>query len=95
MTRARTPIEAAVGKLISAVQHEWGTEVGEPYAQESEAVMDSCHTLLQAAKTGGLSRLLGTSTVTEYLGSQWVASHPNVKPFIQTLEAVAIYEHNA
>jgi hypothetical protein len=95
MTRERTPIEAAAGKLISAVQHEWGTEVGEPCAQESEAVMDSCHTLLQAAKTGGLSRVLGTTTVTEFLGSQWVASHPNVQPFIQALEAVAIGEHNA
>jgi hypothetical protein len=89
MARARSPVEVAAGKLISAIQHEWSAELGEPCAQESEAVMDSCHALLQAAKIGNLPLVLGTSTVTEYLGPRWVESHPNVQPYVQALEVVA------
>ncbi len=95
MTRKRTPLEAAAGKLISAVQREWGIEIGEPQAVESENVMHNCHVLLQAAKTGSLTFALSGISVTEFLGSNWVTSHPNVLPYIRFLESLMSGEANA
>lgn len=39
MTRSRTPLEAAAGKLIAAIQKEWGLEAGESTSAASENVM--------------------------------------------------------
>lgn len=78
MPRKRTHLEAAAGTLISAIQEEWGEETGEPRSAKSEQVMHMSHDLLQAAKTGSLTSVLGHSTVAEFLGEQWVHAHPRV-----------------
>lgn len=89
MSRRRTPLEAAAGQLISAIQHEWGAETGEPSAVISEEVMHSAHALLQAAKGGSIACVVASGSVSEFLGKQWVQEHPRVWPHIQALEALA------
>lgn len=51
--------------------------------------MHSCHGLLQAAKSGSLSAILGSKTVAQFLGADWVAAHPDVVAAISEFEAVA------
>ncbi len=95
MPRTRTSLEVAAGKLTSAIQREWGAEVGEPSAAVSEQVMHASHSLLQAAKTGSISSVVGSGSVSEFLGKQWVHAHPKVWPYIQILEAFALGEAGA
>lgn len=92
MPRNRSPLEVAAGNLISAIQREWQAEAGEPASVVSEGVMNSSHALLQAAKAGSIARAIGSGSVSEFLGKQWVQSHPRVWPHIQVLEAVAFGE---
>lgn len=54
MTKQRTPLERAAGKLILAVQQQWDAELGEPSADVSEEVMHNSHDLLSSAKDGSL-----------------------------------------
>lgn len=89
MSRHRTPLEAAAGQLISAIQREWGAEAGEPSAVISEEVMHSAHALLRAAKGGSIASVVASGSISEFLGRQWVLEHPRVWPHIQTLEALA------
>ena len=90
MPRSRTPLELAAGKLISAIQREWGAEAGEPASAASEEVLHHSHDLLQAAKTGSIKAATGASTVVEFLGKAWVAAHPRVWPHIQVLESLEL-----
>lgn len=90
MPRVRTPLERAAGKLTSAIQREWSAEAGEPSASVSEEVMHMSHSLLQAAATGSIAKVVGSGSVAEFLGKQWVHAHPRVWPHIQVLEAVAL-----
>lgn len=88
MTRSRTPLQAAAGKLIAAIQKEWGIEAGEPESVESENVMHEAHRLLQAAsKFGSIGSVIGSGSVSTFLGEQWVQAHPGVLPYIAALEA--------
>lgn len=88
MPRHRTPLEAAAGKLIVAIQKEWGSEAGQPWAARSEAVMHSAHALLQAAsKDGSIENVIGPGSVMTFLGWEWVDAHPAVLPYIADLEA--------
>lgn len=86
MPQKRSDVEAAAGKLISAIQKVWGAETGESVAQVSEEVMDLAHGLLQARTATGMLAVLGERSVTEYLGELWVARHPEVETAIRDLE---------
>ena len=86
MPRKKSEIQKATGKLISAIQKEWGDSLGEPNAEFSENVMDNAHDLLQAGSVEGIKKLLGPMTVRQYLGEVWVQAHPNVKPAILAVE---------
>jgi hypothetical protein len=79
-------LERAVGKLVAAVQKEWHEEAGEDRAAISEQVMDRCHDLLKAAKQGSLQATLGTSSLAEFLGSEWLREHPRVQSFVEDLK---------
>jgi hypothetical protein len=71
MTRLRTPLEAAAGKLIAAIQKEWGIEAGEPESAASEDVMHAAYGLLQAASNfGSIESAIGSGSVAAYLGEQ-------------------------
>jgi len=88
MTRSPTPLEAAAGKLIAAIQKEWGIEAGEPESAASENVMHAAHDLLQAAsKFGSIVSVTGSGSVSTFLGEQWVQAHPQVLPYIAALES--------
>lgn len=88
MTRLRTPLETAAGKLITAIQKEWGIEAGEPQAAASENAMHAAHDLLQAAsKFGSIVSVTGSGSVVGVLGEQWVQAHPQVLPYIVALES--------
>jgi hypothetical protein len=95
MTRTRTPLELAAGKLIVAIQKEWGAELGEPGSAAPEEVMHASHDLLQAAKAGALVNLPGSASVSEFLGVQWLQAHPSVRPYVQALETAASGEPRA
>lgn len=86
MTKKRTLIEKGAGKLISAIQKELDQEIGEPCADESMDVMDRAHDLLQACKSKDISELLGSKSVIEFLGIEWVDKHPKIKAKIQAFE---------
>jgi hypothetical protein len=88
MPRHRTPLEVAAGKLISAIQREWDAEVGTPESVVSEEVMHAAHSLLQAAKADSMASVIGTGSVSDFLGKPWVHAHPQVWPYIQMLESV-------
>jgi hypothetical protein len=86
MTKEKTPIEKATGKLISVIQKEWGEELGEPTSEVSEYVMGKGHDLLQAAKKNEVNNVLGGLNVSQYLGELWVHRHPVVNEYIVAFE---------
>lgn len=88
MPKNRSEIEQAAGKLVSAIQKEWGNDLGEIHAELSEDAVNSAHDLLQAGSTEEIRKLLGTRNVTQFLGEIWVRRHPAVKPAIEYLEAL-------
>jgi hypothetical protein len=88
MPKERTAIEAAAGKLISAVQREWGAEAGTPEEKLSEQVLYRAHDLLQSAKADSLCAKLGSHGVADYLGASWVGQHLSVMPMIKELESL-------
>jgi len=63
MPRKRALVETASGKLVSAIQKEWGKDLGTAQAEISEYVMDSAHALLQAAHGDRLEEELGDRSV--------------------------------
>jgi hypothetical protein len=79
-------LEKSAGKLISAIQKEWGKEAGELCADESEDVMYKAHDILQACKKNELSKLLNGKSITAYLGAVWVEHHQSVKHAINKVE---------
>ena len=87
MTKSRTKVEAAAGQLISAVQKDWGAELGESQAVASDDVLDKAHELLQAAKARNLGELLNGRTVAEFMGELWLERHPSIKAAVSFLEA--------
>lgn len=86
MPKKKTEVQRAAGKLISAIQKEWGDVLGEENAEFSENVMDAAHDLLQAGTREEVKELLGGMTIKQYLGDVWVQGHPRVKPAIQALQ---------
>ena len=86
MPKEKSDLEKAAGKLISAIQKEWGNELGESTAEVSELVMNKGHDLLAGAKNGTLLKVLNGGSVTQFLGETWVRSHPSVKNSIESLE---------
>lgn len=84
----RKPIEAAAGKLIAAIQKEWHIEAGEPASAASEDVLHTAHKLLQAAmKFGSIKNVVGSDSVSMFLGENWIQAHPLVLPFVAALES--------
>ena len=90
MARPRTPLEAAAGKLIAAIQKEWSKEAGDAQSARSEAVMHAAHELLQAAsKFDSIVSVVGSGSVSTFLGEEWVQAHPAVQPYVAVLEPAA------
>ena len=48
--------------------------------------MGRAHEVLKATKDGTLKALLGTQSLTDYLGALWVKRHPSVLPIVKKLE---------
>jgi hypothetical protein len=86
MPKQKTEIEMAAGRLISTIQKEWTTELGEESAPESEEVMHTSHQLLKAAMTNSLTSLLDGRTIAQFLGPSWVGRHPRVMPAIREFQ---------
>ncbi len=86
MPKKKSDFQRAVGKLISAIQKEWGDQLGNPNAEFSENVMNAAHDILQAGSPEKARELLGPLTLRQYLGDVWVQAHPNVKPAISAIE---------
>lgn len=90
MSKKKTELQKAIGKLISEIQKHWGEEIHEANADFSLDVMDSAHNLLQAGTPERVRALLGPLTVAQYLGEVWVQRHPSVKEKIFDIEAILI-----
>jgi hypothetical protein len=88
MPKKKTDLQKASGKLISAIQKEWGEELGGSSAEFSEDVMSAAHALLQAASAEEMAVVLGPKSVRQYLGDVWVQRHSCVKPAIENLESL-------
>lgn len=84
----KSPLEKSAGKLISAVQKEWGEELelADAASEISERVMGRCHDLLKAAKNNNVCNVLNGKSMTCYLGEVWVSRHPSVKKYIEKIE---------
>lgn len=89
MSPSQTALEQAAGKLVSAIQKQWHSELGKSSAAVSEQVLNSAHTILQAAKAGALSSLLGSRSVSQFLGEIWLRKHSAVLPYVKELERLA------
>jgi hypothetical protein len=92
MTKKRTEIEAAAGRLICAIQKEWGKELAEPVAMASEEAMNKGHDLLQAATGKEVQKILNSQAVMDYIGRSWVEKHRSVLPAIEALEEAIRHE---
>lgn len=88
MPRNRTDIEAAAGRLISAVQKAWGSELGTSTANTGEHVLGRAHELLRAAQSGTLDAILASGSVADFLGALWIKRHPQVLPAIQEVQCL-------
>jgi len=88
MSKNKTQLERAAGKLISAIQKEWGKEERESEAGFSEEVMDKGHDLLKAVKDNNILTVLNGLSVAQYLGKIWVHKHKNVKESISIFQAL-------
>jgi hypothetical protein len=86
MAKRRTKVETAVGNLISAIKKEWGKEVDEPIAHESEEIIYKAHELLQASKNGNITRILNGASISELLSLTWVERRQAIKPVIMDIE---------
>lgn len=86
MPKKKSALEQAAGKLISAIQKEWGKELGESTEEVSEEVIGKGHDLLQASTSNEVTKILCGLTVTQYLGELWVRRHPAVKEYIEKFE---------
>ena len=86
MAKAKTPLTAALGRLISAIQKVWGAELGEPYAEFSQDVMSRAHLLLQAGNKEQIVRTLSGLSLPQFLGEVWLQKHPEIKPFVAAVE---------
>ena len=86
MPRARTPLQAAIGRLISAIQKVWGTELGEPYAEFSQDVISKAHLLLRAGNKEQIIKTLDGLSLPQFLGEVWLQKHPEIKPFVASVE---------
>ena len=86
MPKEKTQLESAAGKLISAIQKEWGEEAGEPEAEISEEVINKGHDLLAGAKNNNVKSVLNGMSVAQFLSDLWVQKHPNV------MQSIAIFE---
>ncbi len=86
MPKKKTPIEKAAGKLISAIQKEWGKELGESTTEVNEDVIGKGHNLLKAAKNDEVTSVLRGLSVAQYLGELWVRRHPKVIEYITAFE---------
>ena len=86
MPKSKSISESAAGKLISSIQKEWGSELGDPVANESEYVMGLAHELLQAKTAKVMKAILDGKSIREHLGIDWVDNHVSVLGFIEQLE---------
>ena len=88
MPKQKTALQKALGKLISAIQKEWGEQLGETSAADlSEDVMDLAHTLLQAKTAEAIKKVIDPLTIQQYLGEVWVHRHPDIKKNINEVES--------
>ncbi len=93
MPRKRSPLSLAAGKLILALQKEWGGGTAEPDAVLATKVLHRARTLLQATQSASVSSLLDGRSVIEYLDPVWVEMHPSVKPSIAAfVDALSAHE---
>lgn len=86
MPKVKSELQRAIGKLISAIQKEWGEELGGMSAEFSENVMDAAHDLLQAGSEDKIRELLNGRSVQQYIGDIWVRKHPGVDSAIREVE---------
>lgn len=86
MPRNRAELEKAAGKLTSAIQKEWHQSLGTTTSSANEEVMHISHSLVKATKNGNIIQALRGGSVTDYLGREWVAHHPDVLPAIDYFE---------
>ena len=93
MPKQRSELEAAAGQLILAIQKEWDREIGEISAPESEAVMNTSHLILQAAKANDVASLLGGRSIAQFLGESWVGRHPGVIPAVKKVQLLIKGKH--
>ena len=84
----KTEFQRAAGKLISAIQREWGEELGEKNADFSEDVMNAAHDILLCRSSDKLRAMLDGKSVKQHLGDVWVQRHPGVKAAIVELERI-------
>jgi hypothetical protein len=92
MPLKKSKSQLAAGKLISAIQKEWGLELGTPAADVTEDVMELAHNLLLAKSSQDMQNILGSQSVRQYLGVDWVSKHPSVEANIDHLTKAIAHE---
>lgn len=87
--RQRTPLDAAAGQLISAIQkvgnRQWDDMDRVHFV---EAVMNRAHQVLEAAIRDELPQLLAGRSMSQFLDAGWLLSDPGVGTAFRTLESM-------
>jgi hypothetical protein len=91
MPRESSELERALGRLLTAIQREETGALDRSEWRMAHAALGRAENLYWAAKRASLAAALGTATLREYLGVEWLSRHPRVLPAIQDLEAHSEY----
>lgn len=93
MAKQKSDLKRALGKLISAIQKEWGDELGVTRAaMHTEDVMGAVHVLLQAADACAVRNALSGRTLHQYPGEVWLRAHPSVLPAVERVSLLLCAE---
>ncbi|HVI57740.1 MAG TPA: hypothetical protein VM619_02550 [Luteimonas sp.] len=85
MDRERSPLDKALGKLVSSIQREELEAAGSEAWEQTKAALEAVENLLWS-----LRRLPGSSpdlNIAALIGESWLARHPSVLPALEQAQA--------
>ena len=86
MKRNDTELQRSLGRLLTTIQAEEMRAIDTPDWGATHAALRRAENLYWAAKTASLETTLGTVSLRDYLGIEWLSQHPRVLLALQDLE---------
>jgi len=77
--KARSPFQAAIGKLILELDRQYMSQVMDDQPLDSfEEALDKAHALLGCGSPDEVKDVLGPLTLRRYFGEMWLGSYPKI-----------------